>query len=128
MDENLYTDLDLSFKANPDTGDVGMLVDSDCIRRSVYRIISLDKFDIPFNVIDYSDLKLLLFEQPSHTIDAKISTSLQILIENLEPRIRIRDIDINYSEINSEYTVDIKYLIIRNNTEDVVTKTIERVR
>lgn len=127
-EEILYTDLDLSFKPDPDTGDVGMLTDRDCIRSSVYRIISLNKYDIPFNIIDYSNLKRLLFEQPSHATYASITTSLQILLENLEPRIKINDIDIEYNEVTSEFIVDIKYLIIRNNTEDVITKTIERVR
>lgn len=127
-EEILYTDLDLSFKPDPDTGDVGMLTDRDCIRSSVYRIISLNKYDIPFNIIDYSNLKRLLFEQPSHATYASITTSLQILLENLEPRIKINDIDIEYNEVTSEFIVDIKYLIIRNNTEDVITKTIKRVR
>lgn len=124
----LYTDLDLSFKPDPSTGDVGMLENSDCIRSSVYRIISLDKYDIPFNIIDYSNLKRLLFEQPSHATYASISTSLQLLIENLEPRITIKDIDIDYDEVNSEFNVDIKYMIIRTNTEEVLNKKIERVR
>lgn len=124
----LYTDLDLRFKPDPSTGDVGLLEDVDCIRNSVLRIISLDKFDIPFNIIDYSDLKKLLFEQPSHTIYASISTSVQVLIENLEPRIRVNDINIEYDEVDSVFTVDIKYLIIRTNTEELVTKKIERIR
>lgn len=124
----LYTDLDLRFKPDLSTGDVGVLENSDCIRSSVYRIISLDKYDIPFNVIDYSNLKRLLFEQPSHTTYASITTSLQILIENLEPRIKVNDINIDYDEVESEFNVDIKYTIIRTNTEEVLNKKIERVR
>lgn len=128
FNELLYTDLDLSFKPDPITGDVGTLTDLDCIRSSVYRIVSLNKYDIPFNIIDYSNLKMLLFEQPSHTIYANISSNLQILLENLEPRIKIKDIDIDYDEDSSEYNVDIKYIVIRTNTEDVVNKKIERIR
>lgn len=126
--EKLYTDIDLRFKPDPITGDVGVLLDADCVRSSVYRIISLNKYDIPFNIIDYSNLKMLLFEQPSHTIYANISTHLRMLLENLEPRITINDIDIDYDEVSSEYNVDVKYTIIRTNTEDVVNKKIERIR
>lgn len=128
LQELLYTDLDLRFKPDPSTGDVGLLENTDCIRSSVYRIISLDKYDIPFNIIDYSNLKMLLFEQPSHASYAAISSGLQILIENLEPRIKVQDINIEYDEVESEFNVDIKYLIIRTNTEEVLNKKIERVR
>lgn len=128
MSNLLYKDFDLSFKPDPATGDVGVLENSDCIRSSVYRIISLDKFDIPFNTIDYSNLKLLLFEQPSHATYASISSTLNILIENLEPRIKVKDINIDYDELNSEFNVDIKYIIIRTNTEEVLNKKIERIR
>lgn len=128
MSNLLYKDFDLRFKPDPSTGDVGVLENSDCIRSSVYRIISLDKFDIPFNTIDYSNLKLLLFEQPSHATYAAISSTLSILIENLEPRIKLKDINIEYDEVNSEFNVDIKYIIIRTNTEEVLNKKIERIR
>lgn len=58
----LYRDLDLTFDINPDTGDVKTLTDEDCIKRSILSIISLNKFDIPFNIRDFSNLKRLLFE------------------------------------------------------------------
>lgn len=128
MQGELYTDLDLTFKPDPVTGDVGVAKNSDCIKNSVFRIISLDKFDIPFNGADYSSLKRLLFEAPSHATYAMITQSVELLIQQLEPRIKIQSIDIDYDEVNSEYNVDIKYLIIKTNTEEVLTKTIERIR
>jgi phage baseplate assembly protein W len=123
-----YTDFNLSFKADPETGDVGILENMDCIRSSIYRIISLNKYDIPFNIIDYSDLKRLIFEQPGHAIYASISSSLENLIENNEPRIKIQSITIDYDELYSEFTIDIKYKELRTGTEDVLSKKIERVR
>ena len=124
----LYRDLDLTFDINPDTGDVKTLTDEDCIKRSIMNIISLNKFDIPFNIRDFSNLKRLLFETDSHAVYASISTNLENLISVLEPRVRVRDIDIVFDELDSSFTVDIKYTIIRTNTDDIVTKIVERVR
>lgn len=124
----LYRDMDLTFGVNPNTGDVKTLSDTDCIKQSVLSIICLNKFDIPFNIRDFSNLKRLLFENDSHAVYASISTNLENLISVLEPRVRVNDINIEFNELDSSFTVDIKYTIIRTNTDDIVTKVIERVR
>ena len=124
----LYKDIDLAFDVDPSTGDVKTLLDTDCIKQSVLSIICLNKFDIPFNIRDFSNMKRLIFETDSHAVYASISTNLENLISVLEPRVRVKDINIEFNELDSSFTVDIKYTIIRTNTDDIVTKVIERVR
>lgn len=126
--ETLYTDFDMSFDADPDTGDVKIIENRDCVRNSLFRIISLNKLDIPFNVMAHSKLKELLFEIPSHSIDAAIRTNLEWIITELEPRVRLDNIEIDYNEVDNKYTIDVYYTILRTNTQDVVTKEVERVR
>lgn len=124
----LYSDFDISFKPDPETGDIVRLENRDSIRNSLLRIISLNKMDIPFNTSTFSNLKQLLFETPAHTIDASIITNLTWLCEELEPRVRIDNIDVNYDDFENTYTIDINYTILRTNTQDVLKKEIERVR
>lgn len=124
----LYSDFDINFKPDSETGDIGKLENRDSIRNSLFRIISLNKMDIPFNTTTFSNLKQLLFETPAHTIDVSIVTNLTWLCEELEPRVRVDKIDVNYDDLENTYTIDMKYTILRTNTKDVLKKEIERVR
>lgn len=124
----LYTDFDMNFDADPDTGDIKMLTNRECIRSSLFRIIALNKMDIPFNTSAYTQLKELLFEIPSHTIEASISTNLAWIIGELEPRVRVDDITVTYDEFENKYNVDLTYTILREQTQDTLKKPLERVR
>lgn len=127
----LYSDFDMSFKPDPETGDIKRIENRECIRSSLFRIISLNKLDIPFNTSAYSTLKELLFETPSHNIEAAIITNLTWICEELEPRVKIDRIEVTYIEDEAtqvKYNIDLFYTILRTNTQDVLTKTIERVR
>lgn len=128
VSQTLYTDIDSDFEPDPKTGDVKIVTDRDCIRRSILRIVSLNKYDIPFNTNNYSQMKEFLFEIPSHTNDIAMKTNLEWIIGELEPRVRINEIEINYDDFSNEYTIDIFYTILRMNTDDVATKTAKRVR
>lgn len=128
MSNIIYSDFDISFDIDMSTGDINKLVNRDSIRNSIYRIISLNKLDIPFNISLYTRLKELLFEIPGHTTNAAISTNLIWLCEELEPRVKINDVDIIYDDENNSYTINIKYTILRLNIDDSVSKEFKRVR
>lgn len=128
LNQTLYLDIDNDFEPDPETGDVKTITDRECIRRSILRIVSMNKYDIPFNTSNYSQMKNFLFEDPSHTNEIAMRTNLEWIIGELEPRVRIKDIEINYDEFTNEYTIDIFYTILRMNTDDVATKTAKRVR
>lgn len=124
----IYRDFDMNMKVASDTQDLVPLVDRDCIRASIFRIISLSKLDIPFNVAAYSKLKELLFEFPDQTSDIAIKTNLEWIITELEPRVRVDNIEITHNEEKQECIIDIYYTILRTNTQDMVRKEVERVR
>ena len=129
--KTLYSDFDISFKPDPETGDIRRIENRECIRNSLLRIISLNKLDIPFNTSAYSTLKELLFETPSHNIEASIITNLTWICEELEPRVKIDRIEVTQVEDEAtlvKYNIDLFYTILRTNTQDVATKEIERVR
>lgn len=124
----IYRDFDMSMNVASDTKDLVPLVDRDCIRASIFRIISLSKLDIPFNVAAYSKLKELLFEFPDQTSDIAIKTNLEWIIAELEPRVKVDSVEITHDEEKETCIIDIYYTILRTNTQDIVRKEVERVR
>ena len=125
---SIYRDFDMTMSVAEDTKDLTPLVDRDCVRASIFRIISLSKLDIPFNIAAYSKLKELLFEFPDQTSDIAIKTNLEWIISELEPRVRIDNVEVTHDEEQESCIIDIYYTILRTNTQDVVRKEVGRVR
>lgn len=104
---NIYTDIDLNMFANPNTGDIGILNNINAVKRSIRHSIFFDKFDIPFDDVNYSNIKRLLFE-PISTISASIlSNRILNIIERLDPRVNIVDIKVRANNTEDGYDVNI---------------------
>lgn len=124
----LYTDIDLGFKINSATGDVGRLEDRDCVRNSIKAIATLDQFDIPFDDASYSQIKRLLFEIPSPIIATTMRTNIRWIVEKLEPRVELHDVNVELHDDGRGYIINIKYMIKALRENDEVTFNISRVR
>lgn len=124
----LYSDLDLNFGINPATGDIGRLEDKECVRSSIKAICTFDQYDIPFDDASYSQIKKLLFEIPSPIIATSIRTNIKWIIEKLEPRVELEDVNVEMHDDGKGYIVNIKYSIKALRDNDEVTFNISRVR
>lgn len=124
----IYTDIDLSFKLDAATGDIGKLEDRECIKNNLKVICSLDMFDIPFDDSKISKAKLLLFEIPSQIVATTIRENLTWLIKRLEPRIQLMQVSVEISPENNGYTISVKYMITSLRENDEYTFDIKRIR
>lgn len=125
MSKSIYTDLDLNMGMTH-TGDIKSLNDEDCLRQSLKNILSLNKFDIPFNTRFAVDLKKWLFELPNKITENEMKKRIISAIE-LDPRFEDPSIGVSLNEDESVYTFKITVFVVMLNktiTEDIDVKRV----
>lgn len=125
--ENIYSDLNISFKAHPITGDVTRTTDVDAVMRSIKNIVSTNAYERPFKPNFGVNIRSMLFELDT-TLFGKNRVAKQIAetIEILEPRATNVEITINEVDGN-ELNMTIYFRVINSvNIEEfsyVLTRT-----
>jgi hypothetical protein len=129
MSENkIFSDLDLSFKANPHTGDLAPKVNQEAIKRAVKHAFQMNAFDIPFNPTVKSGLKNYLFEQNNQLVRASLETDLRWLMTKIEPRVEVQTIDIIALANTPGFDITVTYKIKSMNTIDSFNLIVEKIR
>lgn len=124
---NLYKDIDLRLIPHPLSGDVQTLNNTEAVRQSIKNILMMQKWDVPFRS-DHGAVRSMLFEipDPVHVADMKIR--LDWMIRSMEPRIKLRSIDVNLSDDESAYHVTVHYTIRSLYKDDTIDYFFQRVR
>lgn len=123
-----YSDLDLSFKPHPLTGDLPPKTDIEAVRRALKTAFFLDKFDIPFEKSKVSSLKRYLFEQDSQITEISIRKNIEWIFKVVEPRANLIKTDVFFDPIGIGYNITVWYNIKSLNLEDNFTFFAQRVR
>ena len=123
-----FTDLNLLFTANPNTGDVTKKVDEEAIRSSIKNLIQTRNFERPFHPEIGCQVYSLLFENFTPVTREILKKTIYDVIEKFEPRVSVLNININETADNNDLNVFVEFLI--NNSDKPVTlkTTIQRVR
>lgn len=128
-ENNIFSDLDLSFIPNPHTGDLTPKINHDAIKRSVRHAFQLNPYDIPFNPTTKSSLKHYLFEQNNQLTHAALESDLRWLFTKIEPRIDVQDITIKALQGSVPgLDITVTYKIKSMNQIDSFNFTVERIR
>ena len=119
---SVYSDLDYDLPIN-DFGDTILLEDIDAIQQSIKTIIltrlgTKTKFIEPIfgsGVVD------MLFEKIDAITITNIQDSIELAIENWEPRVEVNDLDIQIDSANiNQLRISIIYKIVHLNITDEV--------
>lgn len=123
-----YTDLDISFKANPGTGDLRVKTDADSIKQSLTNLVYTRLGERPFQPTLGSTFESLLFE-PLDVITANaLATSIKETISNWEPRVQILDLNvIGYPDQNT-IGIQLFYNIVNISDPQQFTIILNRTR
>ena len=109
---NRYKDLDLDFIAHPMTGDVVQKIGLDAIKKSVRNLIYTKKYEKPFQPYIHSKIRNLLFEPATPLVKIKLKKSIEeVLIQN-EPRIKLVEVSVVSSPDANLYNITISYRVI----------------
>ena len=124
----VYRDLNLDFQQNSATKDIQKIVDIESVKRSVRNLINLNHYEKPFHPEIGSNLRAMLFENVTPTMNHVISKNIELLTANYEPRCRLVQVNTQPMFDRNGYAVQISFYVV-NHPEPVTVETfLERLR
>lgn len=126
--DSLYSDVDLSFTAHPNTGDITTLRDINSIKQSVKNLILTSPGERPFNPNIGSGVRALLFEPVDAFTAVDLKEAITLVIENYEPRVIINEVIVQDDADNNRYSVSLSFQIVTTLETGDVDFYIERLR
>ena len=126
--KNRYRDLNLSFIPNPVRKDVSTLSDEDAVRRAVVNLVLTKHFERPFHPEIGCNVTALLFENVTSITAAAIKRSVEDVVQNFEPRVKLVNVIVNVSPDSNGYDCSIIFYV--QNLPQLVTVDVflERLR
>lgn len=123
-----YSDLNLDFLPHPTTKDVVRLTGEDAIKRSVRNLILTNYYDRPFRSYIGSNVKKLLFDNPTAMTANYLIDAIKSVLTSFEPRISIMELKVTLSEDNNGFDVRLTYMILNRNQPVTINLFLERIR
>jgi len=132
--KKVYSDLDLSFNRNPNTGDVAISYDDQAVIRSVRSLLLTNFYERPFQPNLGSNLTGLLFENTSKSMESILAREIRDCIENFEPRVFFDDsietppIIVNMNSDENGYNVSMTFYVGNNTAPTTLNLLLKRTR
>lgn len=124
----VYKDLDLSFTANPVSGDVGKKLDVNAVKQSILILLSTNFYERPFSPDKGANLRGFLFENVSSTLASLLENSVSNIISSYEPRARVDSVVITPDYDGNQYDVTLRYTVVGVDRPQILTTTLKRLR
>lgn len=107
-----FKDISLSFLRHPVTNDIAVLKNEDAIKRSVVNLVRTKIGERFFNSLLGSNIEGYLFELANSDLVDPIQEEITILINNFEPRVNLRSVNVELLIDDNELNVSIVYDIV----------------
>jgi phage baseplate assembly protein W len=107
-----FRDISLSFTKNPVTNDIIPLRNEDAIKRAVVNLVRTRIGERFFNSLLGTNIEASLFELNLSENTSYLKSEIEVLLENFEPRVKVRNIGVQNVEDSNELNVRISYDII----------------
>ena len=107
-----FKDISLSFKRNPVTNDIISLRNEDAIKRSVINLVRTRIGERFFNPLLGSKVENYFFELADIGLEEPIKDEIRTVINNFEPRVRLRSVDVSLFLEENAMDVSIVYDIV----------------
>lgn len=107
-----FKDISLSFKRNPVTNDIISLTNEDAIKRSVINLVRTRVGERFFNPLLGSKVDNYFFELADIGIEEPLREEIRIVINNFEPRVVLRDVNVDLYPEDNAMEVSIVYDIV----------------
>lgn len=121
LNEKKLTDVNLSFKADPNTGDIARLNKFAVIRRSLENILFSKTLEKPFREDLGSPLSDFLFEVTGTEDMPVLETIVKNTIKRHEPRIKLQRVTLTPDFNNNRIDLTIQYVILTTFNSDTFT-------
>lgn len=126
--KRIYKDIDMSFKANVLTKDVGKKFDVNAVKQSLKNVLLTQKGEKPFNPNYGSGIYDLLFEPMDYLVSSVMQKEIETTIENYEPRVELIDVECEPNFDLEQYEIRIEFYVIGVKEPQVYTNVLQRLR
>lgn len=124
----LYKDIDFSFTAHPETGAVLKKIDVNSLKQSIRSLLFTTRGERLFQPEIGSDIYRLLFEPVDPITTETLRYSIQLTLENFEPRILVDLIEVVPLYKTNSYEISIFFTIRGIAQPASFTTYLERLR
>jgi hypothetical protein len=107
-----FRDISLSFKRHPITNDINALSDVDAIKRAVQNLVRIQAGEVFFNRRIGTNISDSLFELMSGETEDLLKTEISTVIENYEPRVLLRAVDVTAMPEENALDIAIRYDVV----------------
>jgi len=107
-----FRDISLSFARNPLNSDLIDITNETSISRAIQNLVLTQKGERFFNQDLGSDVSASLFENLDLISSAVIQSSIENVINNYEPRVKLLEVNVSVNEEGNGYEVRMLYDII----------------
>jgi phage baseplate assembly protein W len=107
-----FRDISLSLKTNPLTRDIIDIKNETAIARSVQNLVLTINGERFFNPLVGSGVNRLLFENIDEFVADSIKTQIEISINNYEPRVELKSVEVTPNYDENKFDVVIVYTIV----------------
>jgi phage baseplate assembly protein W len=128
MSQLRYKDISLTFRNHPVTGDITKLFDDDAIKASVINLVMTMNYEIPFHPEVGCAVRESLFDNISPMTGIKIRRSIEDVLNNFEPRIKLLSVQVKVDPDSNGYMANIFYRIINQPEPVEITIFLEKKR
>ena len=107
-----FRDISLSFARNPVTNDILALRNEDAIKKAVINLVKTQIGERFFNSLLGTSVTSMLFELNTIEVSSVLEEQITTLLDNFEPRIRVRSVSVSPIDDTNELNVTINYDIV----------------
>ncbi len=124
----VYKDIDLSFKVNALSGDVGKKFDTNSVKQSLMNLLMIAPYERKFHPEKGSPLANLLFENMTPGLEQTIKIAIKQVIENWEPRVRLVNVGVSANYDHERYDIALRYYVIGVEEPQGLSLNLTRLR
>ena len=119
IDRNVrqYKDLDLVLGKKQAYNDRNKVTDIQAVKRSVRKLVLLNHYEKPFHPEIASGVRDMLFENMSPLTSHALTTEIEDVLENFEPRVQLVGVRALPNLDRNEYEVSIEFYVVNTPTE-----------
>ena len=107
-----FRDISLSFKRHPITNDLLPLKNEDAIKRAVQNLVRIKIGEVFFRNDIGTRITGSLFELANDDLVDPISTEIETVITNFEPRVNLKNVNVNSRPEDNALDIEISYNIV----------------
>lgn len=107
-----FRDISLSFKRHPITNDLLPLKNEDAIKRAVQNLVRTKIGEVFFRNDIGTRITGSLFELANDDLVDPISTEIETVITNFEPRVNLKNVNVNSRPEDNALDIEISYNIV----------------